>query len=414
MRILFLSDTERQGGAGIAAARLAEGLQRAGNEIVLAVRDPLGKAPAGPWRRIIFDGPKLEWEQVPDAAAERLVADRFRALLRNERPDAVSIHNIHGGLKEGFSPALVREAAVAAPIAWTLHDMWSFTGCCAYDEGCGRYASGCDEHCPSWSDYPRYSPASIAQAYAEKRKLIAGTAGLAAVTPSAWLGRRAVRGGWPEDRVRVIANGLDLERYKPGSQEEARRALGIDREAQVILFAAHNLNDPRKGGDTVRRALQLAQPRARTLLLLGGGNVGIDVPGVRCVALGSIKGSRKVDVYRAADCYLHAALQDNLPNTVMEALAVGIPCVGFNSAGVSEMVTDGVTGYLVPAGDAHALAGALDVCLYGTDRESMGRACRASARERYDVTSQAATYMQLFSELALERNRALARRQKNL
>jgi len=76
--------------------------------------------------------------------------------------------------------------------------------------------------------------------------------------------------------------------------------------------------------------------------------------------LGYVSDERKiVDVYRAADVYVLPSLEDNLPNTIMEAMACGTPCVGFSTGGIPEMIDadgDYPNGYVAQASDATDLA----------------------------------------------------------
>jgi glycosyltransferase involved in cell wall biosynthesis len=108
--------------------------------------------------------------------------------------------------------------------------------------------------------------------------------------------------------------------------------------------------------------------------------------------------------YQVADVYVHAARADTFPNTVLEALACGTPVVATAVGGISEQVEDARTGFLVPAGDAAALAVRLrHVLSEDALRRGMGIQAAAAARRRFDLHRQAAAYLEWYHELVPQR-----------
>ena len=106
-------------------------------------------------------------------------------------------------------------------------------------------------------------------------------------------------------------------------------------------------------------------------------------------------------VYSAADVFVICSLQDNLPNTVLESLACGIPVIGPAVGGISDMVRDGVNGLIVESPDAGFLANAIK-SFFGMDRarqEQMGANCRRIAEEEYSLQLQAQRYGDLYKTL---------------
>jgi glycosyltransferase involved in cell wall biosynthesis len=103
----------------------------------------------------------------------------------------------------------------------------------------------------------------------------------------------------------------------------------------------------------------------------------------------------------AADILVHCALADNLPNVIMEAFACGTPALGFRVGGVPEMIREGETGWLAPAGSPEALSRALADALKDLQRDSarFSVACRRTAEKEYSLDRQAAAYEALFESL---------------
>lgn len=108
---------------------------------------------------------------------------------------------------------------------------------------------------------------------------------------------------------------------------------------------------------------------------------------IRCEAIrfaGDLTAEEMVPRLLAADVYVHPSYIDNSPNSLCEAQMLGLPCVACAVGGVPSLVEDGVTGYLVPAGDADALEERLILLRDETLRERLGRAGAAAALVRHD------------------------------
>ena len=104
----------------------------------------------------------------------------------------------------------------------------------------------------------------------------------------------------------------------------------------------------------------------------------------------------------AARALVLASFAEGLPVVIMEAMALGRPCVSTCIAGIPELIRDGENGWLLPAGDPDALAQAMLACLRLDDAElaRVGQRARAAALERHDVDREAAKLVALFEEYA--------------
>ncbi len=414
MRVVMVSDVETQGGAAIAASRLAKALCQLGHQVTRLAAAPDGARHEWATRELALSYPlppfhRLLWRALTVEGRERLgnrlARRRLDGLLAELRPDVINVHNLHFTFHPRWSPDLLRVCAAHAPTVWTLHDMWSFTGRCVYNYGCERFLRGCDAACPTAADYPSASPGTIARAWEERRRLFEALPGLTAVTPSRWLAREAQRGLWAGHRVEVIPYGLELDVYRPLDRALARRELGLDAAERLLLFAAQNLADPRKGWPLLERALRLesrhGSRRGVRLLALGGGDLPARVNGVEIKRLDYITDERaKALVYNAADLLVHPAPLDNSPLVVAEALACGTPAAAFAVGGAPEMVVPGCTGWLATETSAAALAETLDAALADLSRGGdLRNSCREFAETRFGFAEQARRYLRLFSSL---------------
>jgi glycosyltransferase involved in cell wall biosynthesis len=181
----------------------------------------------------------------------------------------------------------------------------------------------------------------------------------------------------------------------------AREALGIANDGlPKILAIADYLNERRKGGDLLMRALaRLTMP---VTLLTVGHDAPRELPAnVTPQHLGYIEYElAKVLAYNAADLVVHPAPVDNFPNTVIEATACGVPVLAFDTGGLSEMVIPSKTGWLALPITAEAFGIRLDEAVTETRNGLPNRLeIRRFAEERYDNDRQGKCYQQLFAEL---------------
>src|SRR5215471_3324424 len=200
MHVVMLSDAETKGGAAIAASRLAEALHRLGHRVTRIVHLASGQDHSWSTLSMDFDSSlrraarAMVPSQIRKAFEIQSVRHRLNGALDILSPDVVNVHNLHGygaTRRAGWSAGLVKVCANHAPTVWTLHDMWSFTGRCAYSYDCTKYLTGCDSTCPTPEEHPPLAPERIAQAWATRRLELRKNPSLVAVTPSNWLAREA-------------------------------------------------------------------------------------------------------------------------------------------------------------------------------------------------------------------------------
>jgi glycosyltransferase involved in cell wall biosynthesis len=192
----------------------------------------------------------------------------------------------------------------------------------------------------------------------------------------------------------VIYGGIDTNRFSPANDSPTTDLVTVTRlEKYKGVF------------DLVEAMREVVARRASTTLKIYGGGGQRDALAARIAEFG-LQASVELcgetnDVparLREARVFVLASHEEGLPNSVMEAMATGLPVVATTVGGTPELVVDGVTGSLVPARDPKALAQAL---LAELDRPSgRGTAGRARALERFDVTRTVECYEALYRELA--------------
>jgi glycosyltransferase involved in cell wall biosynthesis len=220
---------------------------------------------------------------------------------------------------------------------------------------------------------------------------------------SATVKSSSLLGGCP---VTVIPLGLDIDDFAPRNRYLARDVLGVPRDARVIIFAADSVDNRRKGFRLLAQALPGLDHLPNLFLLsLGRGKPDLDIPFPH-LHLGYIGNDRLLSlVYSAADVFVHPSLQENFAQTVLEALACGLPVVGFAIGGIPDMVRHGVTGLPVSPQDVVALRAAIvDLRQDVAKWTEMSANCRRIAVEEYSLEIQARHYIELYQQLVARRD----------
>jgi glycosyltransferase involved in cell wall biosynthesis len=172
----------------------------------------------------------------------------------------------------------------------------------------------------------------------------------------------------------------------------------------VAAFEQAGRYSDRKGMSYLSEAFQAhVLPRVPgAILAVAGEDVVPNRPWVR--PLGSIAQGDLPVWLSAADLFVSATVADNLPYTILEAMACGRPVVASAVGGVPEQVVDGETGLLVPPRDRTALGKALaDLLLEPGRRDAFGAAARGRAESRFAMPRFIADYESLFGEMVAVR-----------
>ncbi len=406
------------GGAAVAAGRLNRALRQAGVESKLLVQDRKGQesgvyAAGGGVFYAYKAFARFAWERLMFLPHERDASVRFAFSPANtgmdisrhplvQEADVIHIHWINQGFLSLNS--LNKLLNCGKPVVWTQHDMWTFTGGCHYAGECTAYKTGC-AFCPFLKRPGKHDLSS--RVFAGKQKIYSEKR-LSVVACSAWLRDLAKKSALLHGKDYCnIPNPIDTEFYMPRNANEARDRLSLPRGKRLLLFGAANVNDPRKGMRYLMEALDLLARQYPNLKeeveLVVFGKMQEDTSRLlpfKTHMLNFISNPETlVDLYSAADVYVLPSLQDNLPNTVMEALACGTPVVAFGIGGVPEMVKHKEMGYLADKGDANSLAAGIYDTLLQADRLSYRARARQKVLDKYAEAHVAQQYIDLYKTL---------------
>jgi glycosyltransferase involved in cell wall biosynthesis len=214
-------------------------------------------------------------------------------------------------------------------------------------------------------------------------------------------------------RISVIHNAIDTNVWSPGpSRNELLAEFGLEQSFPVVGYVGRIM--PEKDLVTWLRAAALVAekyPNAR-FILVGDGRDGTTLDELKNLA-GSLGIADKVifpgyrlnmlPFYASFHIFVLTSLREGLPNCILEAMAMGIPVVTVDVAGAKELVSDGLTGYVLPQGDAYGLAQAISAL---TDdpklRSKMGQAGRTKVEQEFSFIQRLRRIENLYEHLVLK------------
>ena len=314
--------------------------------------------------------------------------------------DILNFHVIHSGF---FSYLALPELTKNKPAIFTLHDMWSFTGHCAYSYDCDRWQYGCGK-CPYPDIYP---PIKLDNTYLEwkLKDWVYSRSNITIVSPSKWLTEKARQSILNRFPIHHIPYGIDTAAYQQLDREECRHILGISQNQKVLMFGAVSLKDQRKGSDLLIKSLQQLPSSLKLdilLLTLGeGGEKIAEMVGIKTLSLGYVSSDRlKSIAFSASDLFVFPTRADNLPLVLQESMACGTPMVSFDIGGVPDLVRHNITGYLAKPEEIQDFSNGIVQLLEDEQlRQNMSKNCRAIAISEYSLELQAKRYIELYEQV---------------
>lgn len=219
---------------------------------------------------------------------------------------------------------------------------------------------------------------------------------------------------WLKDRVRIptsklafIPNGVDSERFSPGRDFELRKELGIDTDEFVV--GAIGRLDPVKNHHGLIRAIRVLQENGHRIRLVIAGDGPLRHE-IECLAQASLVRPKALllgyrpDVerlYRIFDVFVLNSFAEGMSNTLLEAMASGLPIVCTAVGGNVEVFPNPQTGTLIEAGEDRALAKALHKYLTSThERKRNAASARHCAVENFSIRKMIEQYTRLYESVA--------------
>ncbi|WP_104690585.1 glycosyltransferase [Helicobacter heilmannii] len=284
--------------------------------------------------------------------------------IQELKPDIVHLHWIGRG-----ALALRDLPKIKAPLVWSLHDMWAFTGGDHYycDESEHAYNRSCILNSPFERDLATWG-------FKMKQRAYAKTPNLNIVGVSAWLSNLASQSVLLKDKPHYnIPNPIDTSSYKPLDKAFCRQLLGLNTSKKLVGFGAMDVNNPIKGYDLLLQALLSCSLELE--LVVVGSTKPAYLP-FKTHHLGALHDTASlVAFYNSIDALVVPSRQENLSNMAMEGLACGVPVMAFKVGGLVDLIQHQENGYLAKPFETKDLGAGLEWVLEnGADLSTRARA----------------------------------------
>ena len=404
MKVLIVNTSEKTGGAALAANRLKDALNNNGVKAKMLVRDKLTDdiTVVGLshtlrnqlhflWERwtifwhLHFSRKHLFEIDIANSGVDITKLPEFK------EADIIHLSWINQGM---LSLKGIRKILDSGkPVVWTMHDIWPATGICHITLNCLRYQS--------------YN-----KVLQRKKKMLEGR-NIMFVTCSKWLEKEASKSAiLAGQQVFSIPNPIDTHVFHPTDRKQARINAGLPLDKKIILFASQRVTNVNKGISYLIEAChKLAKNHPEivnqtAIAILGGHAENLrEEFDFEVYELGYINDTQRiVDIYNASDVFVLPSLSENLPNTIMEAMACGVPCVGFKVGGIPEEIDHKVNGYVAKYRDATDLAQGLHWILEEANYQELSSSAITKVQRSYSQRSVALQYINIYNEAMAFKN----------
>jgi glycosyltransferase involved in cell wall biosynthesis len=223
--------------------------------------------------------------------------------------------------------------------------------------------------------------------------------------------RQLVVEGVPEQKTAVVYNGLDLRRVTPSGRERAEILAALllaGNENQRFVTLVANMRHPVKDQPTfLKAAARVAQAVPDAVFILAGeGELQTQISdlavslGLKNKALFPGRCDRIADLLHISDVCVLSSTAEGFSNSILEYMAAGKPVVATDVGGAAEAIQEGVTGYLVAAGDDDAMAQRITALLQDPGKARvMGEKGRQVIIEKFSCETQRQRCESLYREI---------------
>jgi glycosyltransferase involved in cell wall biosynthesis len=353
-RILLVITTLTFGGAETQVVRLAQELKRRGREVAVAC---LIK-PSNWVEQLRSEGIAVHSLDMKRGVPDLRAIARLCSLVKSFRPDVVHSHMVHANLLARAARLFCRMPVLIS----TAHNL--------------RETS--EKGGPTWYKEVLYR---LSDFLADRTTIICHAA----------FKRYVEVGAVPAEKFEVVPNGIDVEQFSPSAEARlaARKSLGM--ADSVFLWLAVGRLVEQKDYVTLLRAVEILPEGEYKVLVAGSGPLLEPLKHEtkrlqledKVQFLGASENIRHL--YAAADAFVMSSIFEGLSAALLEASAMALPAVVTNVGGNTEIVTEGQTGFVVPAQNPERLAAAMQTLATLTPeaRQHLGAAARAHCLENY-------------------------------
>lgn len=239
-------------------------------------------------------------------------------------------------------------------VVWYMHDMWPMTGGCHYSFSCNRYITDC-RRCPQM----KFLRNLTSHVLGKKLNNWKGYTNLIPVAPSRWLTNCIKNSAlFSNLDTYTVPNVIDTDYFIQRSQKDVRVKFGLPVDKKLIMANAIGYDNPFKGVQYLLKAMEGLANEDYEFVVVGKCNLEqfTSIAHEKVHLLGFIGNqSDMVDIYNCADLLMITSLAENFPNVVIEAMACGVPVVGFATGGIIDQIHHKENGWIVAPKDVNGL-----------------------------------------------------------
>jgi glycosyltransferase involved in cell wall biosynthesis len=409
MRVLHINESDAGGGAAKAAYRLHRALLKEGVDSLMLVQRKFSDD-----NTVIGSDTKIQkgiamirptLDQLPIHLYKNRTKNLFSPAwlpfssivnkINELNPDIVHLHWVCGGMIK-----IEDLAKIKAPIVWSLHDNWAFTGGCHLKWECEKYKDRCGA-CPILGSYKENDLSR--KVWIRKQKTFSKLQDMTIIGLSRWMANCAKESSLFKDkRILNLPNPIDTELFKPFDKDKARELWSLPKDKKLVLFGAMSAtSDINKGFEQLRGALHKLKSKDIELVVFGSSEPKEPQNfGFKTYYLGRLYDDISlVTLYSAVDVTVVPSLQENLSNVIMESLSCGTPVVAFDIGGNSDMIDHQKCGYLAKPYDTTDLARGIDWLINSSDYKKLSRNGIKKVLSEFDSKIVVKEYVKLYIDI---------------
>lgn len=409
MKILIVNESDKQGGAARAAYRLHRSLlaqdidshmlvQNKSSDDFTVIAD-VGKITKG------FNKLRPILDSIPVSFYKNRTNTLFSTSwlpfanivdkINEINPDIVHLHWICGGMLK-----IEDLKKIKAPIVWTLHDNWAFTGGCHIMWECEKYKDNCGA-CPrigskNENDLSR-------KTYNRKQKTFSQIKNMTVVGLSKWLNECSKNSSLLKEKQHVnLPNPIDTNIFKPFDKNKAKELWNLPKNKKLVLFGANSAtSDINKGFKELKEALDNLEDNNIEFVVFGSSEPKKSQKfGFKTHYLGHLHDDVSlVTLYSAVDVMIVPSLQEAFGQTASEAMSCATPVVAFGHTGLLDIVDHKTNGYLAKPFDTKDLKDGIKWVLNNENYDELCTNARNKVFREFDSVFVSKKYIELYKDI---------------
>lgn len=410
MKILIVNALDNQGGAARAAYRLHQSLLDQGIDSQMLVQSkssddytiigPITKLQKGLGKirptldsiPLVFYRQRTQTLFSPSWLPFGGIVDKINKI----NPDIVHLHWICGGMMR-----IEDIPKIKAPIVWSLHDNWAFTGGCHIMWSCEKYKQSCGA-CPVLGSQKEFDLSR--RVFNRKKKALSKKKDIFIVGLSKWLYNCSKNSILLQHKKHVnIPNPIDTNVFKPFNKNYSKSLWNLPQNKKLILFGGMSaISDINKGFNELKEALHRLDKKDNIELVVFGSSKPQNAPnfGFKTHYLGKLFDDISLaTLYSAADVMVVPSLQEAFGQTASESMACGTPVVAFGATGLLDIVDHKENGYLAKPFEAADLKNGIEWILTAPNYHKLSQNAREKVVREFDSKIVAKKYIDLYREI---------------